>query len=78
MCRKENMHCKAKDEALPLTASKSVQSSAMWWALYGCVNSPPRPEGPGGEITQPRARLIADISLYIRNLRLATHISISA
>ena len=40
----------------------TLQSSAIRWAL-GCVNSPPRPGGPGGEIMQPRARLRADLGI---------------
>ena len=37
-----------------------LQSFAIRWAL-GCVNSPLAQRGPGGEITQPRARLITNL-----------------
>ena len=41
---------------------QTVQRSSIRWAL-GCVNPPPRPEGARGEITQPRAHLIAELCM---------------
>ena len=47
---------------LSLNDRTIIQSSAKRWSL-GCVTRPRAKGGPGGEITQPRAHLIADLCI---------------